>query len=163
MHRILHFSYLSLLFFLMASCNVQSVSSMNKDTTSKIALPENNIVYVFFEIEKTPSGAEKVTHIETRITKGTIKNTAIDNKENVAGNLLISMLGKGGEVIEERIMEDPLNPLLEVYAEEGLSKNKVNLNKAEFSVRFNQKGEISTVKVEKITTNSKNNLITLKL
>jgi hypothetical protein len=163
MHRILHFSYLSLLFFLMASCNVQSVSSRNTDSSTKIAIPENNIVYLFFEIEKTPSGTEKVTHTETRITKGTIKNTSVENKEKVAGNLLISMLDQSGKIVEERIMEDPLNPLLEVFAEEGLSKNKVNLNKAEFSVRFNQKGEISTVKVEKITTNAKNNLITLKL
>ena len=65
--------------------------------------------------------------------------------------------------MEERIIEDPLNPVLEVYAEEGLSKNKLKLQKAQFSVRFNQKGEISNVKVEKITSNSKTTLISLKL
>ena len=147
----------------MGSCNVQTAVPNNTGAIPKGVAPENSIVYLFFGIEKTPSGSEKVTHTETRITKGIIKNTSIDNKENKAGNLLITMLGKGGEVVEERIIEDPLNPVLEVFAEDGLSKNKVNLSKAEFSVRFNQKGEISSVKIEKITKTSKNNLITLKL
>jgi hypothetical protein len=73
------------------------------------------------------------------------------------------MLGKDGGIIEERIIEDPLNPVLEVYAEEGLNKAKVKLKKADFSVRFNQKGTITSVKVEKLTINSKNNLLTIKL
>ncbi|WP_143071371.1 hypothetical protein [Kaistella jeonii] len=162
MVRLLSFCYLPLL-ILMGSCNVQTAVPNNSGSIPKGVAPENSIVYLFFGIEKTPSGSEKVTHTETRITKGIIKNTSIDNKENKAGNLLITMLGKGGEVLEERIIEDPLNPVLEVFAEDGLSKNKVNLSKAEFSVRFNQKGEISSVKIEKITTTSKNNLITLKL
>lgn len=163
MLRLLSFCSLSILFVSMVSCNVQSATPNGSGSTIKVVTPENSIVYLFFEIENTPSGMEKVTHTDTKITKGIIKNTAIDNKENMAGNLLITMLGKSGEVLEERIIEDPLNPVLEVYAEDGLSKNKVNLKKADFSIRFNQKGEISSVKVEKITANSKNNLITLKL
>lgn len=92
-----------------------------------------------------------------------MKSGAIDNKPNVPSNLLISMLDSNGKVLEERIIEDPLNPLMEVYAEEGLSKTKMSLKKAEFSIRFNQKGEVATVIVEKITENSKIKLITLKL
>jgi len=106
---------------------------------------------------------EKVILTDTKVSSGSFKNASLENKENIPVNLRISMIGKSGEVLEERIIEDPLNPVLEVYAEEGLSKNQLQLNKAEFSVRFNQKGNIASVKVEKITKNSKNNLITVKL
>lgn len=153
----------SFIFTLMTSCNVQSVNPGNSVWIPKVVTVENSIVYLFFEIEKMPSGSEKITHTDTKITKGIMKNTSVKNSENVQGNLLITMLGKGGEIVEERIIEDPLNPVLEVYAEDGLSKSKVNLPKAEFSIRFNQKGTISSVKVEKISASSKINLITLKL
>ena len=157
------FIILSGTLLVMNSCRSQSVSSMNSGTTASPQPLENKIVYLFFEIEKAENGVEKVKLTDTKVSPGMIKNASIENKENVAGNLLISMIGKNGEVLEERIMEDPLNPVLEVYAEDGLSKNQLKLSKAEFSVRFNQKGEISSVKVEKITSNSKNNLITIKL
>lgn len=158
-------SYLQLLIALTLLLHCGSQTSVISESTTTPALnkTENNIVYLFFEIEKTANGLEKVKLTDTKIAEGFVKNASIENKASVPGNLLISFLGKNGEVLEERVIEDPLNPLLEVYAEEGLSKNKLTLNKAEFSVRFNQKGEISNVKVEKITEKSKNTLITLKL
>ncbi len=145
------------------SCETQSASSGNSTSSATIAPPENSIVFLFFQIEKLISGDEKVLHTDTKITPGIMKSGAIDNKPNVPSNLLISMLDSNGKVLEERIIEDPLNPLMEVYAEEGLSKTKMSLKKAEFSIRFNQKGEVATVIVEKITENSKIKLITLKL
>ena len=146
-----------------SSCNTQTASVSNSASSASPKPGENKIIYLFFEIEKQEGATEKVTLTETKSTSGFVKNGAIDNKPLITGNLLISLLGNNGEVMEERIIEDPLNPVLEVYAEEGLSKNKLNLQKAQFSIRFNQKGEITNVKVEKITPNSKNTLITLKL
>ena len=149
---------------LVSSCDTQSSSSQYSTTTApSTKLGENAIVYLFFEIEKDSNGLEKVTLTNTKTTEGFLKNGSIVNKPSTAGNLVISLLGKNGAVVEERIIEDPLNPLLEVYAEEGLSKNKLQLTKGQFSVRFNQKGEISSVKIEKITPNSKNSLITFTL
>ena len=148
---------------LVSACDSQQASTINSGSTPQTTLAKNSIVYLFFEIEKDSNGSEKVTLTDTKITEGTVKNGSLENKALIPGNLYISLLGKSGEVLEERIIEDPLNPLLEVYAEEGLSKNKLQLNKGEFSVRFNQKGEISSVKVEKITEKSKTNLITIKL
>ncbi len=133
----------------MSACNSQTASVSNSASSASAKPAENKIIYLFFEIEKTEGSLEKVTLIETKSTQGFVKNGAIDNKPSIPGNLLISLLGNNGEVLEERIIEDPLNPVLEVYAEEGLSKNKLKLQKAQFSVRFNQKGEITTVKVEK--------------
>lgn len=159
------FLFLFATFFFISSCDSQSTSAPSSGSGSAtISKPvENSIVYLFFEIEKNENGSEKVKLTDTKTTAGTVKNAAMENKPSVPGNLLISMMGKNGETLEERIIEDPLNPLLEVYAEEGLSKNKLNLTKAEFSVRFNQKGEISNIKIEKLTPNSKNTLLTLKL
>ena len=149
---------------LVSSCDTQSSSSQYSTTTApSTKVVENAIVYLFFEIEKDSNGLEKVTLTNTKTTEGFLKNGSIVNKPSTAGNLVISLLGKNGAVVEERIIEDPLNPLLEVYAEEGLSKNKLQLTKGQFSVRFNQKGEISSVKIEKITPNSKNSLITFTL
>lgn len=147
-----------------SSCDTQSSSSQHSTTTSpSTKVVENAIVYLFFEIEKDSNGLEKVNLTNTKTTEGFLKNGSIVNKPSTPGNLVISLLGKNGAVVEERIIEDPLNPLLEVYAEEGLSKNKLQLTRGQFSVRFNQKGEISSVKIVKITPNSKNTLITLKL
>lgn len=148
---------------LLNSCDSQQTSTFNSGATTPTKVVENRIVYLFFEIEKDGNSLEKVKLTDTKIAEGFVKNASIENKSATPGNLYISLLGKSGEVLEERIIEDPLNPLLEVYAEEGLSKNKLNLKKAHFSIRFNQKGEISSVKVEKITEQSKNHLITLKL
>lgn len=151
------------IFVCITSCNVQT-ATLNNSASNTVEKPvENKIIYLFFEIEKQDGSTEKVTLTETKSTQGFVKNGGIDNKPSIPGNLLISLLGNNGEVMEERIIEDPLNPVLEVYAEEGLSKNKLKLQKAQFSVRFNQKGEISNVKVEKITSNSKTTLISLKL
>ena len=155
---------LSAICLLVSSCDTQSSSSQYSTTTAaSTKVVENAILYLFFEIEKDSNGLEKVTLTNTKTTEGFLKNGSIVNKPSTPGNLVISLLGKNGAVVEERIIEDPLNPLLEVYAEEGLSKNKLQLTKGQFSVRFNQKGEISSVKIEKITPNSKNTLITLKL
>ena len=155
---------LSAICLLVSSCDTQSSSSQDSTTTAaSTKVVENAIVYLFFEIEKDSNGLEKVTLTNTKTTEGFLKNGSIVNKPSTAGNLVISLLGKNGAVVEERIIEDPLNPLLEVYAEEGLSKNKLQLTKGQFSVRFNQKREISSVKIEKITPNSKNTLITLIL
>ena len=155
---------LSAICLLVSSCDTQSSSSQYSTTTAaSTKVVENAIVYLFFEIEKDSNGLEKVTLTNTKTTEGFLKNGSIVNKPSTPGNLVISLLGKNGAVVEERIIEDPLNPLLEVYAEEGLSKNKLQLTKGQFSVRFNQKREISSVKIEKITPNSNNTLITLKL
>lgn len=152
------------LLFILSACDSQkSVSVSSNSAASQPKTVENNIVYLFFEIERQPNGNEKITHTDTKTTKGILKNNSIENEPRVPGKILITMLRNNGETVEERIIEDPLNPILESYSEEGLDKKQMNLQKAEFSLRFNQKGDVSSIKMEKILTNSKNHLITIKL
>ena len=163
--------YYSTFVFLMliasfSSCNSQqstsAISAQNPPTTNTTNL-ENKIVYLFFTIERSENGNEIVKFTDKKITDGIIKNASINDKEYAAGNILVTFLAKDGKEISRRIIEDPLNPEMEIYAEEGLDREKIKLPKAEFSIRFNQTGKISQVILEKINSNSKTNLATIKL
>ncbi len=162
--RLFAFLFLSVTLFFISSCDTQKTETRsNTASTPQTRTTENNIVYLFFEIEKKSNGNEQVKHTETKITEGILKNASIDNKEKIPGNIIVTMLGNDGKTVEERIIEDPLNPMMESYSEEGLNREKMNYPKAEFSVRFNQKGEVSSVKLEKISEKSITHLITIKL
>lgn len=155
--------YLSAILFLTSGCDSQQSVVPATSSSPSPNSTENSMIYLFFEIEKTAGNTEKITHTETKIAKGILKSASVENEERLPGNLIITVLGTDDNILEERIIEDPLNPILESYSEEGLNKQKMNFPKAEFSVRFNQKGNASSVKIEKITASSKNHLITIKL
>lgn len=151
--------------FLM-SCSSKSVStssSLSTNSAAPIVKNENAIVFLFLTIEKEANGNEVVKLTDKKTTEGTIKNSSLESHENAPGNIRVTFLGKNGEEISERFIEDPLNPMMEVYTEEGINKEKMTLQKADFSVRFNQNGDTESVTFEKITNSSKKHLITLKL
>ena len=146
---------------------VSCKSSMNAGNSAissvKNDIPADAIVYLFFTIEKMNNGSELVKHSETQVSPGTLKKGSLENHEKSAGNILITFLDASGNSVSERIIEDPLNPLMEIYTEEGLNREKMNLPKAEFSVRFSKDPAIASVKLEKITQNSTIPLLTLNL
>lgn len=153
----------SVMLFLLFSCKAQPVAKQGQSTTPAITDQEKRIVYLFFEIQKDTNGPETVKLTDTKITPGTFKNASLENKEKIAGNIAVTFLSQDGNIISERIIEDPLNPMMETYTQGGLGREKLNLQKAEFSIRFNQTGNISAVQLEKITPNSKTQLITIQL
>lgn len=156
------FQLFTVLIFLF-SCSSQKSVGVESAINNFTKTGENKIVYLFFEIEKTANGTEQVKHTDTKITEGTLKTGSLRNKEHLPGNIQVTFLGKDGKSVSEQIIEDPLNPMMETYAQEGMNKEKINLPKAEFSIRFNQTGNISSVQLEKITEKSTSHLITLKL
>lgn len=150
----------------MLSCNSQkpaSVQSSSMGGNSMVSSDKNQIVFLFFTIEKTDNGGEKVNLTESRITEGTLKEMSINNAPPRPGNLIITLLSANGEEVEHRIIEDPLNPVLESYEEGGINKQQANFERADFSIRFNRKGNISSVRVEKISNNSKSILFNAKI
>lgn len=150
----------------LASCGSKSAStssSISTNSETKTMKTENAIVFLFLTIEKETNGNEVVKLTEKKITEGTIKNASLENHENVPGNIRVAFLGKDGKEISERFVENPLNPMMEVYTEEGINKEKMTLQKADFSVRFNQTGDTKSVILEKISSNSKKHLITIQL
>lgn len=140
--------------------NSNSSIPTNEDATAKF---KNNIIFLFFTIEKNGDGSELVKLTDKKIADGFVKNASLNDKEYAVGNILVTFLGKDGKEISKRIIENPLNPEMEIYAEEGMNREKINLSKAEFSIRFNQVGNVTEVHLEKINLKSKTNLIIIKL
>jgi hypothetical protein len=166
MRLFLNLAYLFLSLLFLISCSTKTSATANLTSLSKTENAEdsaNNIVYLFFEIEKSENGVEKVMLTDKKTTVGILKEGSVEDKENISGNIKVAFLNKEGEKISERIIEDPLNPMMEIYTQEGINKEKMNLQKAEFSIRFNQTGNIASVQLEKINKESKTPLLTIKL
>jgi len=118
------------------------------ETENQVA---NKIGYLFFKIEKNVSGVEKITLQEKKITEGKLKSNAVfDEKTVKTGDFIISLTDANGKEVIKQTVEDPLNPVMETY-EDGISRTKVSLQNAEFSVRYSHSENISAVKIEKVT------------
>lgn len=153
-----------LLLALLISCKPQN--TFTADTIlpdTRVSPVTSKIVFLFFEIQKNEAGKEIITHTGTTTAEGVAKEKTIENQTPKSGNIVISFLKANGDVLSQRILEDPLNPEVETYSPDGLNREKLKLNKAEFSIRFNQAGDIATVRLEKITPTAKTHLYTLKL
>ena len=166
--RLFYLFFTSLFASFLLNCSSKNVATASVSSPTKSSdksqPSENQIVYLFFTIERETSGNEIVKHTDTKITPGIIKNSSLENHENAPGNIRVTFIGKNGEELSERFVKNPLNPMMEVYTEAGVNKEKMNLQKADFSVRFNQNGDTDSVILEKITTNNvKKHLLTLKL
>lgn len=148
-------------------CNFLQLKDLNGKT--KIAatstLSKNaKIVYLFFKVEKTNSGVEKITLQEKKIVDGKLKsNPTFEEGEGNVGDFVVSMTDASGKEIIKQLIEDPLNPSREVYAKDEISRNKISLENAEFSVRYSHSAEIQTVKIEKIMSSGKKLVFTQKL
>ena len=135
-------------------CNFQVMKDLKDNKTSGIETENqvaNKIGYLFFKIEKNVSGVEKITLQEKKITEGKLKSNAVfDEKTVKTGDFIISLTDANGKEVIKQTVEDPLNPVMETY-EDGISRTKVSLQNAEFSVRYSHSENISAVKIEKVT------------
>lgn len=148
-------------------CNFLQVKDLsgNNDTENKSLRPvKDQIVYLFFKVEKNSSGTEKVVLEEKKIMEGKLKSKpSFDRNSAKVGDFVISLNDSNGKEVIQQILRDPLNPELERFAEEGISRNKVSLQHAEFSIRYSHSEDIKVVKVEKITNAGNQLLFTQKL
>ena len=113
---------------------------------------KNQIVYLFFKVEKTKSGPEKITLESKKITEGKLKSIpSFDRNSAGLGDFIISLTDASGKEIVKQLVEDPLNQNLESFDKDGIGRHKVSSDNAEFSVRYPHSGEIQIVKVEKVT------------
>lgn len=148
-------------------CNFLQMKDLNgnKNAGSHISQPlKDQIVYLFFKVEKNSSGTEKVVLEDKKIMEGRLKSKAsFDRNSAKIGDFIISLNDSNGKEVVQQILRDPLNPELERFAEEGISRNKVSLQNAEFSIRYSHSEDIKVVKVEKITNAGNQLLFTQKL
>ncbi|MET3537354.1 hypothetical protein [Chryseobacterium limigenitum] len=130
----------------------------------KLLEAKDQIVYLFFKVEKNNSGVEKIVLEDKKIMEGRLKSKpSFDRNSAKTGDFIISLNDANGKEIVKQIVGDPLNPELERFDEEGMSRNKVSLQNAEFSVRYSHSEEIKVVRVEKVTTDGSQLLFTQKL
>lgn len=120
---------------------------------------KNQIGYLFFKVEKTKSGPEKITLESKKLADGKLKSTpSFDRNSAGIGDFIISLTDANGKEFVKQIVEDPLNQNMESFEKEGISRHKVSTETAEFSIRYSHSAEIQVVKVEKIT-NAGNQLL----
>ncbi|SDQ85976.1 hypothetical protein SAMN05421664_2872 [Chryseobacterium soldanellicola] len=147
-------------------CNFQGMKDLNRNNIDKAETKNqssNKIGYLFFKVEKDASGVEKITLQEKKITEGKLKSNSIfDEKSTRTGDFIISLTDTNGKEIIKQKVEDPLNPSMETY-EDGISRTKVSLQNAEFSVRYSHSENISAVKIEKVTSKGSQLIFTQKL
>lgn len=124
---------------------------------------EKNIVFLYFEMTKKENNVESITLTQTQVVSGSIKENSINNKHKAEGNLMILFLTENGTVLEERIIENPLNFALEQYDEEGIQTQQVTLKKGYFHVRYNQNPAIKSIHIQKIQQNGNLSLFTQNL
>lgn len=162
MRNLLNFFILPVFLF----CNFMQVDNLkqSKSRNENYSLSANQIVYLFFKVEKNNSGLEKITLQEKKITDGKLKSIQnSDESKGQNGDFIISLTNANGKEIIKQIVEDPLNPSREVYDREEISRAKISLQNAEFSVRYSQSAEIQMVKIEKISETGKRLVFTQKL
>lgn len=153
-----------LLSFFISSCysgsNFSAYSSPENNTTATKA---NQIMFLFFEVEKDINGNEVIEMVRQQITEGTVKNEYMEEAKKEDGNFVVSLLDESGKTVKQFIVENPLTPVLEYYSEEGMGKQKMNFDRGEFSLRINFAPNIQEVKIEKISSQNHIELQTIKL
>jgi hypothetical protein len=151
-------------YFFYSFLQVKEVKDTGENPAMRTLSKSSQIVYLFFKVEKTNSGAEKITLQEKKITEGKLKSVPNSDENNGQnGDFIVSLTNANGKEIIKQIVEDPLNPSREVYDRDQISRNKISLQNAEFSVRYSHSDEIQMVKIQKISETGKQLLFTQKL
>lgn len=135
------------------SCGTKPENFPKEEETNAVIvkeIQEKNIVFLYFEITKEENNIEKITLTNSQIVAGSLKENTIAKKPKAEGNLMITLTDEKGTVVEERIIENPLNLTLEQYGDEGMQTQQVQLEKGYFYVRYNQNTSIKSVKIQKI-------------
>jgi len=142
---------------------LMDLNKMSERAAVSTVSKKSQIVFLFFKIEKTASGQEKITLQEKKITEGKLKSTLNSDENNAKnGDFIISLTNANGKEIVKQLVEDPLNPMMEVY-DNGIGRSKVSLQNAEFSVRYSHSAEIQMVKIVKISKSGKQLVFTQRL
>lgn len=136
-------------------CSFLQMNDLNQNTSAKnenSIKGKDQIGYLFFKIEKNESGLEKITLESKKVTEGKLKvMPTFDRNSAGMGDFVVSLTDENGKEIVKQTVEDPLNPNMESFEKEGISRHSVSLENAEFSIRYSHSADIRSVKVEKIT------------
>ena len=148
-------------------CSFQKENGLPRMTESpavSVPVKSERIIYLFFKADKDQEGNEKVILQNRKISDGKLKQMpSFDRNEVQKGDFIITIAEAGGKEVGKQLIKDPLNPVMEVYEKEGISRHKASLQTTEFSARFSYSENVQMVKVEKVTDSGVQLLFTQKL
>ncbi len=151
--------------FLFCSFQKENGGSQLAETGSPVvSVKGERIIYLFFKADKDQSGNEKIILQDRKISEGKLKLApSFDRSEVEKGDFIVTIAEAGGKETGKQLVKDPLNPVMEVYEKEGISRHKATLQSTEFSARFSYSENVQLVKVEKVTDSGVQLLFTQKL
>ncbi|MGI9580228.1 hypothetical protein ACR1PO_03340 [Chryseobacterium sp. RRHN12] len=140
----------------------KTLPSWSNDKTVIAAQKKEQILYLFFTIEKKVS--EKITLKQSKIAEGRIRTfLGFDEARVQEGDFVVTLTGADGKEIVKQAVQDPLHPVMEVYDIKEIKRFKASLQRAEFSLRFPYSENVRYVKIEKKKGQDKKLLFTQKL
>lgn len=150
----MRYKYLTIILFTLVFISCGTTKEVEVFTEDEVKIPEEDaskIVFLYFDIEKTSGNNESINLTETQLVDGKLKENTILNAPMKEGNLILQILDDKKRVLEEQIIENPLNQNIEQYNQSGVtSSQKVEQAESQFYMRFNYKKEMKTVKILKI-------------
>ncbi|MBB4807673.1 hypothetical protein HNP38_002979 [Chryseobacterium defluvii] len=144
-------------------CNLLPTNSLSWEVNKVSFKNASQITYLFFKVEKNGTGPDKIILQGKKQAPGKLKfQPAFDRNSGNVGDYIVSLTDVGGKEIVKQLVENPLNPEMESF-DNGIGRNKVSLQNAEFSIRYPHSDEIRVVKIEKITKEGSEQLFIQKL
>lgn len=126
-------------------------SNKSTDVRQEVEEIDPQIVFLYFEIEKRTAGNPHINLTQTQVTEGKLKENTIRHAPKANGNLILQLLDENNHIQVEQIIKNPLVKNIEQYSEDGeITLNRLELEHAQFFIRFNHKDVIQTLKIYSI-------------
>lgn len=155
-------SLLCFVLFTFVSC-ASKTSIQPKIDKNTSETPVRKIVYLFFEAEKS-SENDIVKLVDKKVYDGSFKNEDFGTSKEIGNTYYkIILTDKNNKVYKISIIDNPLSPVFESYAENSMEKQIGKLSKAEFFYRYNDNGNLSKLEIYKFENNKSTLVFNLNL
>jgi hypothetical protein len=152
------------IFILIIGCASQSKIPSSVENQNSIEKVKPQMVYLFFEVEKSADGKDIIQLTDKKVSDGFFKNEDFGTAKDVTNSFYkIILFDKDEKIFKTSIIDNPLSPVFESYTENSMEKQIGNLSKAEFFYRYNDSGNISKLEIHKSENEKSILLFTLKL
>lgn len=134
------------LVLMLLSCGPRPQEEASPAKISPKETQKKQLMFLYFEVTQGENSPQIIL-TQKQLVSGSIKENTIVNPPPKEGSYQIDLIDQTGKTAEVRIVEDPLNLVLEKYDYTETSTHQVELQKGYFSVRYNHRPEISSIKI----------------
>ena len=146
------------------ACTNQSALHSSVENQNTIENIKPQMVYLFFEVEKSAEGKDLVKLTDKKVSEGFFKNEDFGTAKDITNSFYkIILFDKNDQIFKTSVIDNPLSPVFESYTENSMEKQVGNLSKAEFFYRYNDSGNISKLEIHKSENDKSTLIFTLKL